>query len=118
MSSVVKALLLNVEAFLADSGVRRSVGGFALNYSSADASVSTHQFTLNPGETKTLTVPGLGANAVVLRCTAPVVCDVTTSTPGSFQVPVAKCLVLDAPVTQMVISNPGTVASQIIFIQS
>lgn len=118
MSSVVKALLLNIEAFLADNGVRRSVAGFALNYSSTNASFVTNQFTLNPGETRTVTVPGLGANAVVLRCTAPLTVDVTTSTPGSFQVPVKKCLVLDAPVTQIVMTNPGTEASQIVLIQS
>lgn len=116
MSSVVPALLVNCEAFLADDGVRRSVGMFSMNYTRPDAAFNTTQITLNPGQSTTILVPGQGTAALMMRTTAPVRAEFTTED-GSFGFVVSKSLVLDQPVTQAIISNEGTSAARIVVIQ-
>ncbi len=118
-SAVSKALLLNLEAFLADNGVRRSVGSFALNYTNPQGTWNQSAFSLNPGESRTITSPAGGVSATVLRVTSPVRAELTlddVSNPSA-EFSVNKSLVLDAPVQQMVLSNEGSTVSQVILFQ-
>jgi hypothetical protein len=118
-TAVSKALLLNIEAFLADNGVRRSVGSFALNYTNPQGTWNQSAFSLNPGETRTINSPSSGVAATVLRVTAPVRVELTLADVAnpSAEFSVTKSLVLDAPVQQMVISNEGLTVSQVILFQ-
>lgn len=116
MSSVAQALLVNCEAFLADDGVRRSVGMFSMNYTRPDAAFNTTQLTLNPGQSLTLNPPGQGSAAVLVRATSPVRAEFTHDG-GSFELVVNKSLLLDQSVTQMIFSNEGPTASKLVVIQ-
>ena len=119
MTSVSKALLLNLEAFLADNGVRRSVGSFALNYTNAQSNWSQLVFSLNPGETRTISSPATGVSATVLRVSSPVRAEVTLDDVDnpSAEFTVNKALLLDSPVQQLVLSNTGTTVSQVVLLQ-
>ena len=115
MPSVVKALLLNLEAFLADNGVRRSVGSFSLNYSTPGGQFVTTQVTLNPGESRSLAF-NVPTAALVVRTTRPLSAECTHED-GSFAITVSKSLVLDHPLTQLVLENEGADIAQVVVIQ-
>lgn len=116
MSSVAQALLVNCEAFLADDGIRRSVGMFSMNYTRPDAAFNTTQLTLNPGQSTTIQAQGQGTAAVMVRTTAPIRADFSADD-GDFGFVINKSLLLDHPVTQMVFSNEGAVVSKLVVIQ-
>ena len=118
-TAVSKALLLNIEAFLADNGVRRSVGSFALNYTNPQGSWTQQAFSLNPAESRTIQSPTGGVAATVLRVTSPVRVELTLDDVDnpSAEFSVNKSLVLDSPVQQVVISNEGSTVSQVILFQ-
>lgn len=113
--SVVKALLLNIEAFMADNGVRRSAGSFSMNYSTPVSQFVTTQMTLNPAESRSLATPD-GTAATVIRTTGPLTAECTHEG-GSFEIAVNKSLVLDQSLTQLVLTNNGLVAVQVAVIQ-
>ena len=119
-TSVSKAVLVNISAFLADNGIRRSVGTFALNFSSPSSNVVNNYMTLNPGETFAWNSPGLPNSVTLLSTEGPLTCDFNLAGPpaASYSITVNKAHLVDTSVASLVITNPGTTAVRFVLIQS
>jgi len=117
-SAVSKAVLLNVNAFLADNNIRRSVGSFSFNYSSPSTNVVNNYITLNPSEVFTWSSPGSSTAATLIVVSNPIKVDVTFNNGDAYSVVVNKMHFVDGDVAQVVFENTGLVVSSLTLLQS
>jgi len=105
MPSSAKALLLQVNAFLANNNVRKNIGTFSINVQkdTADIRQISTVVTANGG-TYTF-APGSGNKLTVISVSKPMLADVTFLNSGGFSQTINEILVLDTEVTQIVFTN-------------
>ncbi len=105
MPSSAKALLLQVETFLANNNVKQSIGTFNINVQkdTADIRQITTVVTANGGS-YTFT-PGSGNTLTVIKVSKPMLADVTFSDSGGFSQTINEILILDTEVSQIVLTN-------------
>lgn len=114
MTSIVKAVLLNVGAFLSDNNIRRSIGAFSYNFTSPTGAVSNQSFSLQPLATLTITTPMSTSSVTILHVSGPLNtvvslrADSAYPSARNYSISVRRVHLIDSDVGQIVITNPST----------
>ena len=117
-STNIRAIQLNLGVFLADNNVRRSLANLGFNYSSAAGNVVDSYVTVNElGGTFTWTSPMNPAKCLVVTTDQPLQIDITPrSGPGSSN-NLNQLLVVDYDVSQIILTNNGSLPARVVIIQ-
>jgi hypothetical protein len=114
-----KAVLLNVGAFLADNGLRRSIGAYSYNYTSPTANIVTNSFSLLPSQTITWNTPMTSSAVTMVSSNGGINVDFTLRPLGSYSLSGVRLHVVDSDVGQMILTNPSaSVGVNVTIIQS
>lgn len=99
------ALLLQLEAYIAENNIRRGIQTVVANVQGGDSGLEDRSKLLAPAEAFTHT--GLTNNkATVIKVSAPVTVDLTNAD-GTLTFTVASLFVFTDNITSLIITNPG-----------
>lgn len=114
-----RALLANVDVYIAEGNVRRGVSGFANNMlaMSASGEFQERRFTLEPSvpnEVKSVA----GNVATIIRCTKPIKISVNVAPAVTPTVLTIKSLfIYTGELGDIILTNEGFIASKVTFLQ-
>lgn len=113
----MRAILLNISAFVADNHVRRNVLSATLNH--AVQSYRQETLTVSASSSYSYTCSGTQTNVLMIRTTAPLSATLAyRSAPTvTFQMNVRGVLVLDSNIATVVLNNTGTQAATVHILQ-
>jgi len=117
-SSVSKAILLNLGAFIAENGIRRSVASFAYNFTSASSNVVNNLMTMNVGEVYTWNSPSASTAVTLISTNYPLQLDITLADGSVYRTMARKVHLVDDDVRQVVIENTGSSIANLAILQA
>lgn len=125
MTTVTRALVINVGVMQANNNTRRSIGAFALNFPSANNTISNVVMDLAPGTSVTFNPTNLSTALTMLRCSSPVSIQYTLNAVGTVRPNpvvvnslVTSFFMIDDSVGNVIVSNAGLSATSTInFVQ-
>jgi hypothetical protein len=117
-SAVSKAILLNLGAFLADNGIRRSVASFAYNFTSASSNVINNMLTMNAGDVHSWSSPTATTSVTLISTSQPLQLDITLANGTSYRTMARKVHLVDDDVRQVVVENTGTSIANLVILQA
>lgn len=117
-SAVSKAILLNLGAFLADNGIRRSIASFAYNFTSASSNVVNNMLTMNVGEVHSWSSPPTTTSVTLISTNQPLQVDITLASGSSYRVLVRKVHLVDDDVRHVVVENTSTSVANLVILQA
>lgn len=114
MTTVTRALQVNLGVFSANNNIRRSLAAFDANYVTANGQINFGTQTINPGSSWAYS-PQVGSSGLVVQCSLPIRADISvgsvtvgtfTRPAGQFTTVINALHLLDDNVTGVVFYNP------------